>query len=146
MTEKNTTQERLRAVKPFEPDWPGPFCTRSGWPVYLITRTARGEYPVLGYIGDAEHITFWAAGGESLLEAGERPKDLMCAEAAVDLPERWVVYCRKEGSQVLLWSSHTDRESAERALDAARDTSNRDGGVSFHLYHATPVILPGEDA
>lgn len=143
MTEKNTTQERLRAVKPFEPTWAGLFCTRDGRPVRIISREGRGEYPVRGYIGEGEHVTDWTARGSYTRHTnGGHPKDLMCAKEVVDLPERWVVYCRTKDSQVLLWSSHTDRESAEHALAVARGGSNKAAGGSFHLYHALPVVLP----
>ena len=145
MTEKNTTQKQLRAVKPFEPDWPGPFCTRDGKPVRIVSREGRGQFSILGYIGAAEGIICWTAKGCYAPAEEEYRLDLMCAEEVVDLPERWVVYRRLGASQVLVRSSHTDRESAERVLTAARRAS-KVVGESFHLYHASPVVLPGEDA
>ena len=47
-----------------------PVQTRSGKPVTILTIKGRTNYPVIGYIGDEEHPSYWTMDGISLLHDG----------------------------------------------------------------------------
>lgn len=68
-------------------DFDKPLQTREGVPVTLITRTGRGEYPVIGYIEPSTDIASWTAEGNYLSNNGnEHSKDL------VNAPVKFVRY------------------------------------------------------
>lgn len=43
-----------------------PLRTHSGEPFCLLTTTARGTYPIVGYVGDAEQLTYFDAKGVAM--------------------------------------------------------------------------------
>lgn len=53
-----------------------PLETLDGDPVELITTTARGDYPVLGYIGDRPGVTAWTTEGKLFINSGHPALDL----------------------------------------------------------------------
>ncbi|KDE19700.1 hypothetical protein AZ09_10560 [Acetobacter aceti 1023] len=64
---------KLKILGPYTPEHEGPFCTREGKPVEVITKSGRGHYPVVGYIGDKKAIAAWTNKGRLLLVMKARP-------------------------------------------------------------------------
>ncbi len=59
------TQKKLEILGPYTPDHDGPFCTRDGNPVRLITKTeGSAEFPVVGLVADdASGNPLWRCSG-----------------------------------------------------------------------------------
>lgn len=53
-------------------DWTSPVRTKlTKWPVTLITVKGRGDYPIIGYVGDNTGLSYWDINGESPGYAGK---------------------------------------------------------------------------
>lgn len=87
---------KLEIIGPYTPDHEGPFCTRDGRPVRLITKIdGSEEYPVVGYIEEAAHPACWRSNGDTYhkrLRCNEdNINDLMNARDISVPREFWVV-------------------------------------------------------
>lgn len=71
---------KLKIIGPYNPDHKGPFCTRDGKSVEILTTKGRGMFPIVGYFEKGEHPECWRSKGQFLLGDKERPSDIMCAE------------------------------------------------------------------
>ena len=55
---------KLEIIGPYTADHPGPFCTRAGYPVEILSDEGRGKYPIKGYIYDSLYLSSWTKGGK----------------------------------------------------------------------------------
>lgn len=79
------TETVLRAVKPYDPTWPGSFCTRGRLLVVDVVRSENDTgdpYPVSGVIASSGARYVWTAAGLSHATHSDAsdPMNLMCAE------------------------------------------------------------------
>lgn len=85
------TQTKLQILGPYTPEHEGPFCTRDGNPVRVITRTdGSAEFPVVGLVADDAGPMAWDDVG-SFFGKGQRDElDLMNAREVPAAREFWV--------------------------------------------------------
>lgn len=84
---------KLETIGPYTPDHPGPFCTRDGRAVRLLTKTdGNGDYPVIGFINNAAYPVVWQGDGGSYYRGlrDEDETDLMNARESPVAREFWV--------------------------------------------------------
>lgn len=84
------TQTKLEIIGPYTPDHEGPFCTRDGKPVDLRIRDGRGEYCLIGYIGERTAASTWGRDGEYMIDRSPSSKDLMNAREVPVAREFWI--------------------------------------------------------
>lgn len=85
------TKTKLEIIGPYTPEHEGPFCTRDGMPVDLRIRDGRGEYRLIGYIGERTVAATWGRDGEYVIGLYPSPKDLMNARE-VPVAREWYLF------------------------------------------------------
>ena len=88
-------EKKLEIIGPYTPEHEGPFCTRDGKPVRLLTKTEGvSGFPVVGFINNATHPAVWDTEGKIYyLNRGpnfEAESDLMDAREVPVAREFWV--------------------------------------------------------
>ena len=86
------TETVFRVVKPYDPNWPGPFCTQGGLLVVDVTRSVNDtskHYPLSGVIASSGARYIWTAEGWShaIHSDASDPMNLMCGEYLPDTQE-----------------------------------------------------------
>ncbi|KAA8387652.1 hypothetical protein FKW31_03130 [Acetobacter sp. DmW_136] len=75
--------KKLKILGPYTPDHKGPFCTRDGQSVRIITRSAGGHaFPIVGIINDDDTPDCWTLEGH-FLSHSEDTLDLMNAREVI---------------------------------------------------------------
>ncbi|MFT8953742.1 MAG: hypothetical protein ABF979_15910 [Gluconobacter sp.] len=131
------TQKKLEIIGPYTPEHEGPFCTRDGRPVRLITKEdGSKEYPVVGYIEEAAHPALWRSNGDTyhkrLRHSENNINDLMNAREVPVAREFWVNEYRNSG-----WGGVFETE--EKAAEWK-------GSFNFIRTIRVREVLPGEGA
>lgn len=90
-------------------DFKKPVQTRSGSPVTILTKEARGKYPLIGHIGESKTLSRWDKNGK--LYAGddqERDADL------INVPEKRTAYVNivKGAKRLKLYRTSQEAASA----------------------------------
>jgi hypothetical protein len=89
-------------------DFSKPLQTVNGEPVTIVTMDGRGEYPVLGYIGDAPRPSSWSLTGKrDLLDENPYDFDL------VNVPEYRYLCLYRGGANVVASLAYESRAEAE---------------------------------
>ncbi|WP_231866727.1 hypothetical protein, partial [Acetobacter malorum] len=85
-----TQKTILEIISKYHKGYLGPFCTREGLPVEILTmRDRRGH--ILGYQGDSNELTTWCENGQFDKSCkSDTPYDLMCAREVPAQREFWV--------------------------------------------------------
>ena len=85
---------KLEILGPYTPEHEGPFCTRDGKSVRLITKTEGASgFPIVGFINNEKHPAIWFRDGRAYLSPGpsfEHESDLMNAREVPVAREFWV--------------------------------------------------------
>lgn len=85
-----TQKTKLEIIGPYTPEHPGPFCTRDGVVVEIMTKKDRNG-KVLGYVGDRKGLTEWEATGQfDPTRMSDTEYDLMSAREVPVAREFWV--------------------------------------------------------
>lgn len=95
-------------------DWTKPVRTKNGWLVEIISTNARGNFPVLGYIGKYKNLTFWDENGKSPeIEADNHDLE--------NIPEEQTIYVNiYRDQQDFYASSYRNRTEADKAASNKR--------------------------
>ncbi|MFT8308535.1 hypothetical protein [Acetobacter malorum] len=133
-----TQKTKLEIIGPYTLEHEGPFCTRDGRQVRLLTKeNGSNKYPVVGYIEEAECPALWRANGDTyhknLGYSTDNINDLMCAREVPVAREFWV----NEYPNCL----SVLHASAELAASQAKNSSPR----LIRTIHLREV-LPGDEA
>lgn len=130
------TGTKLEIIGPYTPEHEGPFCTRDGRPVRLITKEeGHKDYPVVGWIEGAMFPSIWRSNGDPYHKArGDSEgniNDLMNAREVPVAREFWV-------------NKYKFRElsAAYPTKGMADSFSGRDRVECIHVRE----VLPGEGA
>lgn len=109
--------KKLEIVGPYAPGHEGPFCTRDGQAVRLITRSeGHPEFPIVGIVENDTGALVWDNAG-SFFGRGQRDSlDLMNAREVPVAREFWV----NEYRTGLVGQIHSTKELAE-AWDTGED-------------------------
>lgn len=84
------TQKKLEIIGPYTPEHEGPFCTRGGVVVEIMTKKDRNG-KVLGYKGEGKNLTEWEATGQfDPTRMSDTEYDLMNAREVPAAREFWV--------------------------------------------------------
>lgn len=85
------TQKKLEIIGPYTPEHEGPFCTRDGRSVRLLTKTdGSREFPIVGFINNERTASVWTDNG-CYFEGGTKDEnDLMNAREAPVAREFWI--------------------------------------------------------
>ncbi|MBS0966163.1 hypothetical protein JK165_08700 [Acetobacter okinawensis] len=127
------TQTKLEIIGPYTPEHEGPFCTRDGVVVEIMTKKDRNG-KVLGYVGDRKDLTEWETAGQfDPTRMSDTEYDLMNAREVPVAREFWV----NEFKGGLFSEAHT---SADDAMGASIGM-----GAFIRTIHVREV-LPGEGA
>lgn len=134
-----TQKTKLEILGPYTPEYEGPFCTRDGRPVRLITKKdGSGKYPVVGYIEDALHPAVWCVNGDTYHKgpsrSGDDENDLMNASEVHVAREFWLV---KHDREINQYSTYVTERAAQRVLG-----NTPDARAIIHVRE----VLPGEGA
>lgn len=80
--------------------------TRNGLPFYPVTDQGRGQYPIIGYIGDGESVKVWTRYGKYSQAVDGHQYDL------VEVKEKKVMYVNvhKDGDIYAYDSAYTARQ------------------------------------
>lgn len=87
-----TQKTKLEIIGPYTPEHEGPFCTRDGQAIRLITRSeGHPEFPIVGIVGNDTGALVWDNAG-SFFGRGQRDGlDLMNAREVPVAREFWLV-------------------------------------------------------
>lgn len=86
-----TQKTKLEIIGEYREDHPGPFCTREGSPVRLLTKTdGHQSFPIVGFNGEEKNPTTWCANGRFQGDSRKDAWDLMCAREVPVAREFWV--------------------------------------------------------
>lgn len=137
------TQKKLEIIGPYTPEHEGPFCTRGGRVVRLITKTEGAPgVPIVGFIDNAKHPAIWFGDGRSYPSAGsslECESDLMSAREVPVVREFWLnEFKRGDGCVVISYAHHTELQ----AINERHELENWNWARTIHVRE----VLPGEDA
>ncbi|KAA8419976.1 hypothetical protein FKW50_06790 [Acetobacter pomorum] len=131
--------KKLKILGPYTPDHEGPFCTRGGEPVRLITKTdgAKG-YPIVGTIDEDTNPDAWDERGRFNSAAKKDGElDLMNAREVPVAREFWInEYRRGDGSTSLSRPHETECEATRER----HELPNWDWVRTIHARE----VLPGE--
>lgn len=84
--------EKLKILGPYRPNHDGPFCTRNGLPVRILTKTeGSSDLPVVGLIEGERTPCCWTDMGRFDIGASDEATDLMCAVEVQQPREFWIV-------------------------------------------------------
>ncbi|ASL39287.1 MULTISPECIES: hypothetical protein [Acetobacter] len=130
--------KKLKILGPYTPDHEGPFCTRDGRPVRIITRAGGSEkYPVVAIIDGCDLAGSFEADGSVISIVRPKPDDLMNAEEVPEAREFWInEYRRGDGS---IGASRP----RETECEAARECQELPHWNWVRTIHVREV-LPGE--
>lgn len=131
-----TQKTKLEIIAPYTPEHEGPFCTRDGRSVRILTRTdGSNEYPIVGYVGTDNTPTTWTARGY-ILEGcgGSDPDNLMNAREVPVAREFWLV---KHDCEINQYSTYVTERAAQCVLG-----NTPDARAIIHVRE----VLPGEGA
>lgn len=123
---------KLEIIGPYTPEHEGPFCTRDGQAIRLITRSeGHPEFPIVGIVGTDTGALVWDNAG-SFFGKGQRDGlDLMNAREVPVAREFWVnEYVFGELS---VYASEGDAKAQECAKSYVR---------TIHVRE----VLPGENS
>lgn len=82
---------KLEIIGEYRKDHPGPFCTRDGQIVRILTKTdGHPSYPIVGFIGGDDGPTTWKEDGKLSSDSRMDSWDLMCAREVPVPREFWV--------------------------------------------------------
>lgn len=97
-------------------DWTKPVQTRTGIPVEITSTTARGLYPVLGYIGECQELSKWTADGDCYASPHivESDWDIMNAPVVPKELTVWVPLFKDCNDNLYEGDSYTSREELEK--------------------------------
>ncbi|WP_143217482.1 hypothetical protein [Acetobacter malorum] len=74
-----TQKTKLKIIGEYREDHPGPFCTRDGRPVRLLTKTdGHPNFPIVGFNGAEKTPTTWCANGRFIGNSRKDGWNLMC--------------------------------------------------------------------
>ncbi|NHN93899.1 hypothetical protein [Acetobacter sicerae] len=86
-----TQSTKLEIIGPYTPEHEGPFCTRDGKAVRLITRTdGSKEFPIVGFISEDKTPTAWDSVGSYFGDSQRAVRDLMNAREVSVPREFWI--------------------------------------------------------
>lgn len=94
-----------------------PLQTRDGRKVSLITTEGRGDYPLVGYVGEEDTPTSWTKEGEWRKRGGNFPIDL------INIPEDvyvWINVYKDKAGKLNRGGVHGSRKSADAMQDDGR--------------------------
>lgn len=81
---ESSMSKKLKIVGPYTPEHKGPFCTRDGNFVRLLTRKNGGkDYPIVGFISNKATPSCWTDRGFCFASGSKNALDLM---NAVEVP------------------------------------------------------------
>lgn len=82
---------KLQIIGPYTPEHEGPFCTRDGRPVRLLTKTdGSKEFPIVGFIDNEKTSSVWTEYGHFFETHDNHGNDLMNAREVPVAREFWV--------------------------------------------------------
>ncbi|ATJ91574.1 hypothetical protein HK16_04955 [Acetobacter senegalensis] len=82
---------KLQIIGPYTPEHEGPFCTRDGRPVRLLTKTdGSKEFPIVGFIDNEKTSSVWTEYGHFFETHDNHGNDLMNACEVPVAREFWV--------------------------------------------------------
>ena len=126
-----TQKTKLEIIGPYTPEHEGPFCTREGQSVRLLTKTdGSKKFPIVGYVDENNRPTCWRDNGYYLGRDETYETDLMNACEVSMTQELWV---NKYINGVLI--PYDNIESAERSAK---------GNDFIRTIHVREV-MPGEE-
>lgn len=79
-------------------DWDKPLQTRDGDPVTIITREGRGEFSVIGYIGDGDETVIWLSDGRFYDDHESNDRDIINVPEKPMQKEVWFNVFKEEGT------------------------------------------------
>ena len=83
--------KKLKIIGPYTPEHKGPFCTRDGNFVRLLTRTDGSEdYPIVGFISNEATPLCWTDRGFCFASGSKNALDLMNAVEVPVAREFWL--------------------------------------------------------
>lgn len=126
------TQKKLEIIGPYTPEHEGPFCTRDGQAIRLITRSeGQPEFPIVGIVGTNTGARVWDNAGSFFGKGMRDGLDLMNAREVPVAREIWV----NEYTTDVKRFTYSSLEQAER--------NRRRDGTFIRTIHFREV-LPGE--
>lgn len=86
------TAKKPKIIGPYTPEHPGPFCTREGRAVRIVTRTeGSNSFPVIGLLDGCRTPSAWTETGKFIINGNTRnAMDLMNVEEVPVAREFWV--------------------------------------------------------
>ncbi|KXV60253.1 hypothetical protein AD948_05745 [Acetobacter senegalensis] len=82
---------KLQIIGPYTPEHEGPFCTRDGRPVRLLTKTdGSKEFPIVGFIDNEKTSSVWTEYGHFFETHDNHGNDLMNAREVPVAREFWI--------------------------------------------------------
>lgn len=129
-----TQKTKLEIIGEYREDHPGPFCTRDGGAVEILThRDRRGN--ILGYQSDSKELTVWRGNGQfDKTGMSNTAYDLMCAREVPVAFECWVIVGESKPVQMRAYPSAEVADMMQVEVDGMK-----------RLIHMREV-LPGEGA
>ena len=125
-----TQSTKQEIIGPYTPEHEGPFCTRGGRPVRLITRTdGSKEFPIVGFIVGDKTATVWDSVGSYFGGSQIDRLDLMNAREEPVAREFWIN--QYTSGRISVYRS---KEEAEQYKDCLLGT--------IHVRE----VLPGESS
>lgn len=122
---------KLEIIGPYTPEHEGPFCTRDGRGVRLLTKTdGSKEFPIVGFINNERTASVWTEHGYYFEGGTKDENDLMNAREVPVPREFWV----NDYGNGYFGDLFDTLEKAKSALGGARN------GRTIHVRE----VLPGE--
>ena len=132
-----TQKTKLEIISPYTPEHEGPFCTRDGSPVEVITVKGRGLKRILGYIGDEDTIAEWREDGTYLLGV-KTPFDIMNAREVPVAREFWLNEFKLADGHIGFSYAH---DTELKAINERHELENWNWTRTIHVRE----VLPGEE-
>lgn len=125
------TKTKLEIIGPYTPAHEGPFCTRDGRLVRIVTRIKGSkEYPIIGIrFGDSTPVCFSHEGSYQYTDA-DSPHDLMNAREVPVAREFWI--------------NEYNTGYAHRAWESSAGAAQWTGDPSYVRTIHVREVLPGD--
>ncbi|MCG4254223.1 hypothetical protein K6W37_10030 [Acetobacter senegalensis] len=121
---------KLQIIGPYTPEHEGPFCTRDGRSVRIITKTdGSKDFPIVGFINNERTASVWTEHGFYFEDGTKDESDLMNAREVPVAREFWI-------NEYAFYNAtlHEDEGSAKEASEVK----------SFIRTIHVREVLPGE--
>lgn len=134
------TQKKLEIIGPYTPEHEGPFCTRDGVPVRLLTRTeGTEEYPIVGYVGGDSEPVVWDEYGYYFDLDQPDENDIMNAREVPVAREFWLNEFKRGDGHIGVSHAH---DTELQAINERHERANWNWTRTIHVRE----VLPGDGA